>query len=677
MRTHLDLETRSTVNLKTVGAHIYATHPTTDILCMAYRFNDGEVFVWKYGEPFPSQLKFEIEKGATIVAHNATFEHLLINYCGAVKYGWPKIPITQFDCTMIRGYAMGLPGSLDQVSKALGLRVQKDMKGHRIMMKLCKPRSVCKETGKVEWWTDPDLYRQLYLYCVNDVLTECELDKQVLPLSQTEKELWYLDQKINFRGVHCDIKTAKKAIELVVLEQKRLNIKIKKLTKGAVSTYGASVALAKWITSKGVPCKSVDKSSVLEMMELPQLPIVIKRALLIRQEAAKNSTAKLKRMIEGAGPDNRIRGCFQFNGAPSTRRWAGRRVQLHNMVRPKIKQHEIENVMQLIGSNNTNETIIKTINFFHGDLIPRISDCLRAMMCAAPGYRLISVDFSQVESRKLAWLAGEEKKLVVFRGHGMLYEYAASDIFHIQMIDVDDVQRLVGKVSELSMGFQGGVGAFQSMAKNYNVKVSDKEAEKIKSAWRIANPNIVKYWHDLQDAAIAAVKNQGQKFTIGPEGRKVSYIREGNFLGCYLPSGGVIWYPFPRIEPVLMINDKETKRFRKFNPTTDSRREAIVLEGITYLSEEKGKIIRKAAYGGLLCENITQSTSRDLLAQALPRLEERGYPIVMHIHDEVVLEVKSNSGSLAEVKDLLCTLPVWASGLPLSSEGWVGQRFRK
>ena len=289
----------------------------------------------------------------------------------------------------------------------------------------------------------------------------------------------------------------------------------------------------------------------------------------------------------------------------------------------------------------------------------RVSDCLRGILKAAPGKKLIAVDFSAIEGRVLAWLAGEETKLNIYRGHGKIYEYTASKIYNITNIaNVNKDQRQIGKVAELALGFQGGVVAFQSMAKNYFVKIPDKQANEIKIAWRKDNPAIVSYWYDIERAAIAAVKYPGQKFACGPDGRKVTFLQRGSFLFCRLPSARVICYPYPKMKIVK-------------TPWGEMK------NAMTYKGEENYQFVTKVAYGGLISENVTQATSRDLLAEGMLRFEKHNYKIIMHVHDEIVSEVDINFGSVKEAEDLLCVLPTWAKNLPIHAKGWEGERYRK
>lgn len=664
---HIDFETRSTVDLLKTGGHIYAWDKTTDALCMAYALDDGPVEIWKYGEKFPWTIAAAVGHDDVIfAAHNANFEFLIWNFVCAPKYGWPKLPLRKLDCTMVRAYSMGLPGSLEMAAKAVGMPYEKDMHGHRIMLQLCKPRKVYAD-GNYDWWNVEDSTKQLdirekyeilYRYCKQDIIVERELDKRLLPLSESERELWFLDQKINFRGIHLDEQAAHKAITIVKSEQKKYNYSIKQMTKGAVNTANSHIALKNWINTYGFDCDSVCKADVLEMLE-GKLPNKVRNVLLLRQEASRSSTAKLNRMLTGKSYDSRVRGCFQFYGAASTGRWAGRRIQLQNLKRPDITQSEIEDIMaRLVTASQEDAT--DYLNIFHGSAIKPISSCIRAMLTAGPGKKLICVDFTAIEGRVLAWLAGEEKTLNIYRSHGKIYEHTASQIYKVPISEIfqKDPRRLIGKVATLALGFQGGVGAFQSMAKQYFIKITDKQAEEIRDQWRLENPNVKQYWYDLERVAIAAVQSPGQKFVCGPQGRQVIFLMRGSFLFCRLPSGRAICYPYPKIRP--------TK-----TPWGEIKN-ALNYKGIIY-----GKFVTRVAYGGLIAENITQATARDLLAEALFRFEKNNYPVIMHVHDEIVAEVDQGFGTTNEAEDIMCELPLWATDLPIKAAGWTGERYRK
>lgn len=298
------------------------------------------------------------------------------------------------------------------------------------------------------------------------------------------------------------------------------------------------------------------------------------------------------------------------------------------------------------------------IEILYGSPMTVISECIRGFLIPKEGYEFIAADLSAIESRKLNWLAGEEDILQIYRTHGKIYEFNAAGIYHIPMAMVTELQRQVGKVAELALGFGGGKGAFQRMAKNYGVKVSDTQAESIKTAWREAHPKVVKLWYQLEQAAISATLNPNQTFRAG----RISYKRSGSFLWCQLPSGRVICYPYPEI--------KETE-----TPW------GAMKSQLTYMGTDPDtkKWTRQKGWYGVLVENVVQASSRDVLVEQMLLLEKAGYPIVLHVHDEAVVEIPIGykSGALAEIEKIMSTTPVWAPGLPLAAKGWRGNRYRK
>jgi DNA polymerase len=695
---HIDFETKSAADLLKCGADVYAQDGTTDALCLAYAFNDEPILLWVPTMPLPPiRLLKHIASGGKVYGHNiGGFEMLIWNYVMTLNYGWPELKIDQCECTMSMAYAMGLPGSLDDASRAAGIAYQKDMAGHRVMLQLSQPKAITADGTPIFWQYKeaPEKFEKLYSYCKMDVEVERALAKRLLRLSPPEQKVWELDYKINRRGVYVDRTSALHAFDLVEVEKKRLNQRMHEVTKTAVSTCTASGQIADWLRFKGLKPPSMAKADVTEMLSGP-LPDDARTALLLRQEAAKTSTAKLQAMINGASIGGRMRGLFQYHGA-STGRWAGRRVQLQNLPRQSLKQEQIDQIFEYLNKYGAKSgDKIREMGLMP---MSAMSECVRGFLRSAPGNDLIACDFAAIEARVLAWLAGQENVLEVFRGDGKIYELTAAGIFGVKVSEItkDDPRRQVGKVAVLALGYQGGVGAFQTMSRGYGVKlapvyptvlkrateenlrmtefiynmngkkhdISIEEfyaSDLIKQFWRESNSSIVQYWEDLNTAAILAVENTGRQYTAGAQGRQVVFKKNGSWLWCKLPSGRVLCYPYPQVESLAAFEDSTKK------PT------------LTYMGVDSytKKWERGKAYGGLLAENITQAVSRDLLVDAMFRLEAARYYVIAHVHDEVICEVPKNFGSLEEVVKIITRVPSWAAGLPIRAEGWRNERYRK
>jgi DNA polymerase len=530
----------------------------------------------------------------------------------------------------------------------------------------------------------------MYDYNRQDVRTELACLERLMELSPSEIALWELDYKINNRGVMCDLVSVDKADLIIQSEQKRLNAEMLKVTGGAIGSCSEVQMLTKWIRSQGVQMDGLAKADVLnaltgndyyEVIEneageavevIPpgmKLPPAVRRALELRQEAAKSGTAKLVAMREKASEDGRIRNMHQYHAA-STGRWGGRGVQPQNFFRgrPGTSFEDVEAMFSMLGDK-------ERLDLFYGPAMDAISDCLRGMLIAADGNELVACDFSAIEARALAWLAGQESTLEVFRTHGKIYEYDASNVFHVPIDEVTKHQRQIGKVVRLSMGFGGGVGAFQSMARNYDVKVPDEEADEIKKEWRRANPRITQYWEDLETAVLGAMRSGGVHYA-GPTGRAVKFRKSGSFLWALLPSGRTLCYPYPELRMVMTPwgEEKEQLTFMTVVDMTQKKKAKILLD-----PNSKGKWQRVSTYGGSLAENMTQAIARDLLADAMRFIEAEGIEIVMHVHDECVAEVKRFRATYAleRMEAIMSETPAWAKGMPLAAKGWAGRRYRK
>ena len=676
----IDFESFSQIDLKKAGLHNYATDPSTGAHCLSYGPDPEHVRTWAEGEPFPEDIRNHIASGGILTAWNAQFELAIWNLCCVSKYKWPPLPLSQVRCSMVRAYAMALPGALDDAAPALGVDQRKDAAGHRVMLQLSKP----KKDGSM-WRRDDasmDKFLQLYAYNAQDVRTELACLDRLMELSPSEEALWELDYKINNRGVMCDLQSVDKAIAIIQSEQKRLNGEMLKVTGGVIGSCNEVQMLGKWIAMQGVEMDGLAKADVLDALtfadeqdnqgdELPlwsiPMPPAVRRALELRQEAAKSSTAKLVAMREKASSDGRIRNTHQFHAA-STGRWAGRGCQFQNLPRPRLetKQADVEAMFALLDNK-------EMFDFFYGPSMAAISDCIRGMLIAGEGNELVACDFSQVEARALPWLAGQDNVLEVFRTHGKIYEHAASGIYHVPMEEVNWFQRLVGKVSILSLGYGGSVGAFQAMSRNYNVKVRDDEADEIKTNWRDANKKTVSYWYALERGALDAMQSSSV-YAVGPAGRQVKFRKAGSFLWMLLPSNRALCYPYPEIRTVMTPWGAE-KEALTFMTIVDFNQKKKILSD----PNSKGRWQRVSTHGGPLAENATQGLCRDLLATAMTAIEAEGIPIVFHVHDEPVAEVAKFRAqyALERMTAIMSRTPNYAPGLPLAAEGWRGHRYRK
>jgi DNA polymerase len=669
---HIDFETRSTVDLREVGLHNYARHPDTGIWCMAWAIGDMEPEIWRKGEPLPTPVWRHVEAGLPVYAHNAPFELTIWNNVEAQTFDWPELKPEQTYCTMAMAYAMGLPGNLEDAALAMGLRVLKDAEGRSLMLRMCRPRS--KPGQPLTWWDEEDKLARLYEYCRQDVRVERELHKRLMPLSDKERQVWLLDYQINQRGVMIDVPTAKAAITLADTMKVKYDEQMADATGGAATSCTALAPIKEWLNEQGCHKALVGlaKADVTELLADDTLPAAARRVLTLRQEAGKASNAKFNVMVNQAGDDNRLRNLVQYHGA-ATGRWAGRAVQVHNLVRDMPKAHIIEHVLELVRGGQH-----EAIDMIYGPPLSMVSRCMRSFFTAAPGKMLLAADFSNVEGRGAAWFAGEHWKIEAFRaadaktGPG-IYELAYAKSFNVPVESVKNPseERQVGKTMELAFGYQGGAGSFHVMGKTYGVKVTDEKADEFKNAWRSAHPRIVGTWYDIQRAAISAVKNPGEVYACGHPGRQAKFKVAGSFLWCLLPSGRAICYPYPK----LLEGEYGPQLTYMTNPSPDDRKKGKVIKD----PQNSAGWARVGTYGGSLFNNIIQGTCRDLLADCMLRLDGLGANIVLHVHDEAVVEVDADKAEAARQKmqEIMRTPPEWAAGFPLWADCGAMKRYGK
>ena len=577
---------------------------------------------------------------------------------------------------------------------------QKDKDGMRLIRKFSIPRKAKKgEAPGLLYWTHPedapDDFAAFVAYCAQDVEVERAIRNKLVPLSDYEQRVWALTLRMNDRGVHLDMPLVDALQRVAEQAKDRLDKEMTEVTGHAVTACSQVAALTRWLQTQGVDADKLNKNAIEDLLA-SEMHGNARRAVELRKEAAKTSTAKLATMAEWAGRDDRVRGLHLYHGA-GTGRFSGRGPQFQNLPRGTGTVKEPEDAVDDMLTGDA-----RWIDLIYGHPMSAVSDMLRSCLTASPGNRLLAADYSAIEGRVTAWMAGEEWKLEAFRaadagtGPG-IYELTASEILNVLVTSITKAQRQAyGKVPELALGFQGGVLAFFAMAAVYGVDMADAyeplqktadpevwgRAEKryeeclerndsgtdvmtrkawiasevTKVLWRNKHPRTVEMWHGLEDAAREAVQNPGAIATWG----KISYVVRRGFLWCRLPSGRCLAYGSPRIE------DRKT-------PWGDSKPSVTAL-GVDSVTK---KWSRSALYGGLLTENCVQGVARDLMVHGMLEAEDGGYPIVLTVHDEGVADVPLGFGSLAEFERLLCSTPSWAAGLPVVASGWGGFRYRK
>lgn len=737
----IDVETRSPINLKKCGAYVYFEHPLTEVLIASYILNgDGKVRRWERGQPCPPNLKEAIEAGATISAHNAGFEYLALKLLHE-RQGWPEAKPDQFRCTAATAAALALPRDLAGLGAALGLSVQKDREGTRLIRLFSVPRKPRKgEDPSLIIWNEPEDFPEDFEkfkdYCDQDVLVEAEADRRMVPLMASEQKLWLLSEKINRRGIRIDRNSAYSAIRLADKSKTALDNEMRRLTDGHVTACSQAARLVTWVNNQGVELDSAAKAEVTELLQSSDIPDRVRKALETRQEAAKTSVSKLTAMLDRASADGRVRGSFMFHGA-RTGRWASMGVNFSNLPRSRGAFEDVRTDV-LFDAFKAEDPDLLT--FLYGDDLGKplhlLSDAIRGFIWAAPGHDLIQADFSNVEGNILAWLAEEEWKLEAIREINAnpempdMYRRTAASILGLPIEEVTKrhwARQEVGKPAELGLGFGGGVMAFVTFANAYGVDL-DKIAgsilaqasgerleravkryegqakrglsgtdilsrdawiacEVVKLGWREQNSAIAKSWRDVESAARDAVANPGQVFTAA----KVSYLHRNGFLWARLPSGRCLAYGSPQLKDQVWAKVKlddgswsDSEVMDRATAERDERAGKVQIEGytsaaITALGVDPitKKWTRSALYGGLLVENNTQATARDLLVNGMWKAEAAGYPIIITVYDEIVAEVPRGFGDLEEFERLICELPDWAEGLPLKAGGWRGKRYRK
>ena len=639
----LDLETYSDVDLVKCGVYAYVNSPNFEILLMAYCFDNEKVKIIDLAlhEVIPEEVKKAILSDEVIkTAFNANFERTCLS-----KYFGINLKADTWCCSAVQASMLALPPSLEGVGEVLGLNNKKMKEGKELIKYFCCP---CKPTKINENRTrnlpvhDLEKWKIFKSYCIRDVEVESEIRNKLKNHQITEKEmeLYRLDQSINDRGILVDMNLVKNAIacdkQFIVTATERAY----ELT--GLENPNSVAQLIGWLRDRGITIESLSKKDVSNLVA--ECDGEIEEALKLRLLMSKTSVKKYEAIERSVCSDGRVHGLFQFYGANRTGRWAGRLVQVQNLPQNHIK--DLELARNIVKNGNLEE-----LEMFYESTPKVLSELVRTAFIPKSGCRFIVADFSAIEARVLAYLAGEKWRLDVFKTHGKIYEASASAMFHVQIDQIKKGSELrqKGKIAELALGYGGSTGALISMGA-LEMGLKEEELKPLVMAWRNTNPNITKFWWDVDKAAITSVKEK----SITKVGR-IEFKYCGGILFIKLPSGRKLSY----IKPRLQINKFE--------------REGLSYEGIT----ESKKWGRIETYGPKLVENIVQAVARDLLAEAMLRLDKVGYEIVMHVHDEVIIEAPINKGSLNEVYEIMSVSPKWAEGLCLRADGYECNYYKK
>jgi DNA polymerase len=644
---YVDFETRSRVGLTTQGAYTYAQDLSTEILCMSYAFGDEDVQTWTPNVPFPDRVA--LHKGQ-IRAHNAAFERLILWYVAQTDHR-----LEQFYCTATQARANCLPGKLEQLPLALGLQTRKDTRGAQLIRALCIPRA----DGTFN--TDPDLMAEMIAYCEQDVRAMRAASLAMRQLTDTELADYHTNERINDRGVLVDVQLCQAAVRYADTEGADIAAEVAEITKGDITTV-RSPRMREWVYERvgpeakklmtvykdGKAKVSIDKTvraNLLAMDNPDEVPSDVADVIQCADDLWASSVAKFSRLANLADPeDSRVRGAFVFAGGSATGRASSYGAQVHNFARKCLPDAEDARQALVRGHSVVPRFGKRTTDVLKG--------MLRPALLAKPGHSLVVADWNAVEARLTPWLSADpsaEGVLDVFRQGGDIYKREAVGIYRVPLEEVTDEQRQVGKVAILALGFAGSVGAFNAMGRAYGIILPESTTRRIVDAWRRNNAWAVRYWDKLEDAYMRALRNPGHEVTVA----RVTYLFDGQHLWYALPSGRVLCYPFAKVDA----------------------------DGVTYLKASWKPAAgatewpRARLWKGLACENITQATANDLLREALRKFDTT----VLHVHDEIVLEVREADAPAASatLASVMNTAPEWATDLPLKAGVKVMGRYGK
>ena len=642
-----DIETFSDVDLIRCGVYKYADSPNFEMLLFAYAVDDGDVHIIDIagGEELPEEI-IQAIKSDTVVktAYNAQFERVCLSRYLKLPEGEYLNPQSWY-CTAVQAAELALPLSLADVGSVLGLERQKMTEGKELIKYFCVPCKPTKSNGnrtRNRPCHDINKWETFKKYCMRDVDVERQIaDKlKMYPISDEEHRLYVLDQIINDRGVLVDGELAEQAVKLNSI-QTAVAVEQAYMITG-LENPNSVTQLKQWLKENGVEIESLSKKAVKSLAD--ETDGDVSEMLKLRLLMAKTSVKKYEAVIRSVCRDNRVHGMMRFCGANRTGRWSGNILQPQN-----LPQNHLPDLT--LARNIVKDGDFEMLDMMFGNVPNVLSELIRTVLIPKPNHRFIVADFSAIEARVLAWIAGEQWRIDTFKNGGDIYCASASKMFKVpvEKHGVNGELRQKGKISELACGYGGSVGALKNMGA-VEMGVQENELQGLINDWRNANPHIVRFWYEVGNAAMKAIK---EKTTV-PLGKLV-FAYERGILFIRLPSGRRLSYIKPRIG---------TNRFGG--------------DSITYMGINSAKKWdRLETFGGKLTENIVQGTARDLLANALINAANAGYDTVFHVHDEIICEVPNGYGSVDELCRLMCIKTDWADGLPLNADGFECEYYKK
>lgn len=639
----IDIETYSDVDLTKCGVYAYSDSPNFEILLFAYAFDEEptQIVDFACGEQLPERVLAALEDPAvTKVAFNAQFERTCIS-----RYLGRRLSPNGWQCTAVQSAMLALPLSLDNVGEVLNIQRKKLKEGTdlvRFFSMPCKPTKANGGRTRNRPEDAPEKWERFKTYCIRDVDAEREIRQKLwkFPISESEMELYRMDQEINDRGILVDQQLVENAVLCDNQYRQMVTARAYELT--GLSNPNSPAQIKVWLAEHGVEAEKLDKKTVKGLISETDGEVL--EVLKLRLLMAKTSVKKYEAIERSVCSDGRVHGLLQFYGANRTGRWAGRLVQVQNLPQNHISDLEL-------ARNLVKEQRFEDLDLLYDSTPEVLSELIRTAFVPKPGCRFIVADFSAIEARVLAWFAGEQWRLDTFAEGGDIYCASASKMFGVPVVKhgVNGHLRQKGKIAELALGYGGAVGALTSMGA-LDMGLQEEELQPLVSQWRNSNPHITKFWWEVDTAAVKAVKERTE-VAMG----KLCFTYRSGILFVTLPSGRKLSYIKPRITQ---------NRFG---------RESLSYEGVG----ESKKWMRIETYGPKLVENIVQATARDLLAQAMLRLRNKGFEIVMHIHDEAVLEVPEGVSGVEEICQIMSEQPDWAAGLPLRADGYACAFYKK